>query len=90
MKRLIREVLATHREDRVVRWVASAQTSSSNFPVHPLSETHARLLFHAADPLLLQACRASSRCAGVEGEAPPMRSQFASAGDGSMCVHFMQ
>lgn len=45
MKRLIREVLATHREDRVVRWVASAQTSSSNFPVQPLSETHARLYF---------------------------------------------
>lgn len=45
MKRLIREVLATHREDRVVRWVTSAQTSSSNFPVQPLSETHARLYF---------------------------------------------
>lgn len=25
MKRLIRKVLATHREDRVVRWVTSAQ-----------------------------------------------------------------
>lgn len=45
MKRLIREVLATHREDRVVRWVASAQTPSSNFPVQPLSDTHARLYF---------------------------------------------